>query len=300
MKIQNNKIKILIFAMLFLAIFIFPQTLSATHIDGTYGDFANPAAIGIGDGDQFLILATTAFTSDGLATFEGNLGLIGAAAFTAVVCANFGTSGGRMYTNDVRATPVGCKTEVGTLAADQALLTSAVADFDSAYTAIRGPAYNQTFAAIDMYLHGTFGRGVYKYTGAPSMSQGITLRGSSTDIWLFQVTGAKTQAAAANMVLKNDAGTIGGANGPQAKNILWAVDGACSQGANSKFIGVVMCTGAFSTGTGSTYVGRAYTRGAVTTIPTSNFSIPASSSPPSGTTIQPMLITKAQIVNFPN
>jgi hypothetical protein len=169
-----------------------------------------------------------------------------------------------MYTITAPATPVGCITTPGTVTADNAKLSAATADFSAAYADARNQTiypYDEIAGAINIGI-GVKGRGVYRYTGATSMDTSLVLRGSSTDIWIFQINGAKTQAAAIDMVLQNEAGVVDGANGPQAKNIFWAIDGAPSQGANSHFVGVVMATGALALGAGSTFVGRGFSDGA--------------------------------------
>jgi hypothetical protein len=253
----------------FLAIFLFPQNVSA------YGPYANPAPVNIGSAVDFAVIGKTAITSDNLTTYGGNIGVspTAAAALTGVTCANM--TAGRMYTITAPATPVGCITTAGTVTADNAKLSAATADFTAAYLDARNQTthpFDITSGAINIGI-GVKGRGIYNYSGATSMDTSLVLRGSDTDIWIFQINGAKTQAAAINMVLQNEAGVVDGANGPQAKNIFWAVDGAPSQGAGTHFVGVVMSTGAIAVGAGSTYLGRAFSDGAVSAA-TSDFSAP--------------------------
>jgi hypothetical protein len=256
-------------ALFFLALSLFPQNVSA------YGPWDNPAPVDIGTADDFLVIGKTAITGDLLSTFKGNIGVspTAAAGLTLVTCANM--IAGRMYTITAPATPVGCITTAGTVVADNVKLSAAIADFDAAYLDARNQTthpYDETLGAVNISGAGVKGRGVYNYTGATSMATGLILRGSSTDIWVFQIEGAKTQAAAAQMVLQNEAGVVDGANGPQASNIFWAINGAPSQGAGSHFVGVVISTGAISVGAGSTYSGRAFSNGAVTSA-TSDFYI---------------------------
>jgi hypothetical protein len=255
----------------FVALSLFPQNVSA------YGPHDNPAPLDIGSAADFIVIGKTAITMDSLTTFGGNIGVSPAAAagITGVTCANM--TAGRMYTITAPAGPVGCITTPGTVTADNAKLSAATADFGAAYADARNQTiypYDETAGAINIGI-GVKGRGVYRYTGATSMDTSLVLRGSSTDIWIFQINGAKTQAAAIDMVLQNEAGVVNGANGPQAKNIFWAIDGAPSQGAGSHFVGVVMATGALSVGAGSTFVGRGFSNGAASAA-TSDFSnVPA-------------------------
>ncbi|MFT5036571.1 MAG: hypothetical protein ACI9VM_000133 [Candidatus Azotimanducaceae bacterium] len=252
----------------FFAFSLFPQNVSA------YGPWDNPAPVDIGSAADFIAIGKTAITGDNLTTFGGNIGVspTGAAGLTLVTCANM--TAGRMHTITAPATPVGCITTPGTVAADNAKLSAANVDSGAAYLDAINQAthpYDETAAAINITAAGVKGRGIYNYTGATSMATGLILRGSSTDIWIFQINGAKTQAAQAKMVLQNEAGEVDGANGPLAKNIIWAINGAPSQGAGTRFVGTVISTGAISVGAGSTYVGRAFSDGTVSAA-TSDFS----------------------------
>jgi hypothetical protein len=302
MEIQNNKNKILIFAMLFLAIFIFPQNVSARA--SSYGLYLNPADVDIGDGINFILFSKAGITSTS-STFEGNIGVSPAGAATMVgvtSCAAFVNGApDRMYTITAAATPVGCVTTPGTVTADNALMNSVKTDTDAAYADARNLATHPANEAVAGAggMTGEYGRGVYTYGGATSVGALITIKGSGSDIFIFAITGAYTQPVAGSFQLKNDSDVIGGANGPHPENIFWAIDGAISVATNINFVGTVMATGAMPLAAGVDFSGRAFTNGSIT-VPTTTVSMPASSSPPSGTTIQPMLITKAQIVNFPN
>jgi hypothetical protein len=256
--------------ILFFSFSLFPQNVSA------YGPYDNPAPVDIGSAIDFTVIGKTGITSDNLTTFGGNIGVspAAAAALTSVTCANM--TAGRMYTITAPASPTGCITTASTTSADNAKLSAATADFGAAYIDARNQAthpYDETAGAINIGI-GVKGRGIYRYTGATSMDTDLVLRGSSTDIWIFQINGEKTQAATVNVVLQNEAGVVDGANGPRARNIFWAVDGAANQGANTHFVGVVMATGALALGSGSTFVGRGFSDGTVS-VATSAFSTPA-------------------------
>ncbi|MFT7506930.1 MAG: hypothetical protein ACI92I_000066 [Acidimicrobiales bacterium] len=275
-------------AIFFFSFSLFPQNVSA------YGSYANPDPVDIGTADDFTVIGKTGITSDLLTTYGGNIGVSpsAAATLTDVTCANM--TAGRMYTITAPTSPVGCITTASTSVADIAKLSAATDDFDAAYLDARNQSthpYDITSGAIDIGI-GVKGRGIYNYTGAVSMDTNLVLRGSDTDIWIFQVTGAKTQAAGINMVLQNEAGVENGANGPRAGNIFWAIDGAPSQGAPSHFVGVVMSTGAITLGAGATYVGRAFSDGTVS-VDTSDFSTPADLE-------QSTLVTVGQTISSPS
>jgi hypothetical protein len=271
----------------FLTIFIFPQSASA------FGPYANPAPVDIGTASDFIVIGKTAVTSDNVSTFGGNIGVspTAAAALTGVVCANM--TEGRMHTITAPAGPTGCITTAGTQSADITKLSTATTDFDAAYTDARNQTthpFDITTGAVDMAAWGVKGRGIYQYTGAPSMATGLILRGSSTDIWIFQINWAKTQAANALMVLQNEAGVVDWPNWPQAKNIFWAIDGAASQGANTNFIGVLMTSGAIGMAGWSTFNGRAFATTTVTPVTTTIY-IAADVADQATVTLAPQTVT---------
>jgi hypothetical protein len=267
-------------AIFFLASCIFPQTVSA------WGPYANPTGVNIGSGNDFILFSKAGITDDLLSTFRGNIGVSPAAAATLVgiPCANI--TEGRLYTITAPLTPVGCITTAATLAADNAKLNAVQLDFDAAYVDARSlvthPA-NVTIGAATG-LTGTYGRGVYAFGGAVSTGEVINLRGSSSDIFIFQITGAYTQPVAGQMQLMNNAGVINGINSPLATNIFWAIDGAVSTAANTTFIGTVLSTGAFSLGDGADYNGRAFSNGLMTSASAEVYVTPVPPAPPARST----------------
>jgi hypothetical protein len=265
---EHFKNKILIFAMFFFTIFIFPQNVYA------YGSYTNPAPVYIGPADEFILFSKAGITDNSLSTIGGNVGISPAAAATMVgiTCDQIT---GRMYTITAPATPVGCITTSATVTDDNSKLNAVKTEMLAAYTDARDPVTHpadETVAAA-AGLTGTYGRGVYKFGGAVSVGEVITIRGSTSDVFIFQITGAYTQPVAGQMQLMNDVGVIDGVDGPQPRNIFWTVDGAVSTAAGTSFIGTIITTGAFSLGAGASLNGRALANGAITTT-TNNISIP--------------------------
>jgi len=117
----------------------------------------------------------------------------------------------------------------------------------SANAASRAPDFTDALGPI-------FFPGVYDFTSADiSMSTDITLQGSATDVWIFQITGNLSQAAATTVFLGS----------AKAKNVFWVVGGATTIGADATFEGILMSTGAITLGAGATANGRLITEAAV-------------------------------------
>jgi len=104
--------------------------------------------------------------------------------------------------------------------------------------------------------------GVYKFTGAVGLAGVLTFRGGATDVFIIQIVGAFTTAAAASMVLEN---------GAKAENIYFQITGALTNGATTKLKGVYLIEAAVTLGAsslvdGSVFGQAAFTMGASTTI----------------------------------
>ena len=101
--------------------------------------------------------------------------------------------------------------------------------------------------------------GVHTNAAAIANSGTVTLDGDSDPnaVFIFQVGGALTFAAATNVILTD---------GTQAKNVFWQVNGAATIGAGSQFAGTLLTAAAIDIGADSTFNGRALAKtGAVTT-----------------------------------
>ena len=117
----------------------------------------------------------------------------------------------------------------------------------------RSPSNNTNVGAGE--LGGTnFVPGLYKWTRAASITTNMSLQGGPTDVWIFQVAGALTQAAATTITLN------GGAN---PANIFWQVGGATTIGAGAHFPGTVLSSGVIVAGAGAVVTGRLFSQATV-------------------------------------
>jgi hypothetical protein len=137
-------------------------------------------------------------------------------------------------------------------------MTTAVSDMQTAYTDAAGrvsPDYTELHAGD--VTGQTLTRGLYKWgTGLLISGGGVTISGSSTDVWIFQI--------AQDLVLANSAiVTLSG--GAQASNIFWQVAGQVTLGTTAEMKGIILCQTQIAMGTGASLDGRALAQTAVTT-----------------------------------
>ncbi|KAJ7678173.1 antifreeze protein [Mycena polygramma] len=123
-------------------------------------------------------------------------------------------------------------------------LTVAVADMGTAYTDATGRV-NPTFNNLASGAIGglVLPPGLYKWSTAVSIAGDVTIAGSATDTWIFQVAGTMSIAAGKKMVL---------ANGALAKNIVWVVASSVTAGAGAHIEGVILGKTSITLQTGAT------------------------------------------------
>lgn len=203
---------------------------------------------------NFVILAKTEVTTTGTTAVTGDIGLSPAAAsfitgftLTLDLSGTFSTSSlvtGKIYAADYTSpTP----TYVGT----------AVSDMQTAYTDAAGrttPDFTD-LGAGDI-TGKTLTPGLYKWgTGVTISAGGVTISGSATDVWIFQIAGDLTVANAAIVTLSG---------GAQASNIFWQVAGQVTIGTTAQMKGIILCQTQIALNTGASLNGRALAQTAVT------------------------------------
>ena len=205
----------------------------------------NPVNLGIA-GD-FAILSKTGITDVYKSTITGDVGsspITGAAILvrcTEVV--------GTIYTVDA-AGPLPCSVTNATR------LTTAIGDMQTAYTDAAGRT-NPDFLNLGAGNIGgkTLTPGLYKWTSALNIPTDITISGSPTDVFIFQVAGTLKLSSAVRMTLTG---------GVQAKNIFWVVSDAVTCGTTSHFEGNILGMTGINLQTGATINGRMLAQTAVT------------------------------------
>ncbi|MDZ7622836.1 MAG: ice-binding family protein [Ignavibacteriaceae bacterium] len=215
---------------------------------------SSPAPVDLGTAGNFVVLAKTGISTTGTTAIVGDLGISPAAA-TAITgfdlildpSGTFSTSTlvtGKIYAADYTApTPT--------------MLTVAVGDMETAYTDAAGrpnPDYTELYSGD---LTGqTLTRGLYKWgTGVLVSAGGVTISGTASDVWIFQI--------AQGLILANGA-TITLQGGAQASNIFWQVAGNVTLGTSSHFKGIILCQTAIVMQNGAAFDGKALAQTAVT------------------------------------
>lgn len=228
---------------------------------GVVGTVCSGAScVNLGTAGKYAILAQTAVSTVPNSVVTGNVGLSPAARgfltgwslITEPTDTSFGSAQvtGRLFAAD----NVG-----GTTAAD---LTTAVGDMGTAYTTAAGMPLaggGLTTACPNAGIFGgqTIVAGVYKCTPAVGIAAGtnLTLNGTATDVWVFQLAGGYTQAAATQVILTG---------GALPKNVFWVSAATVSVGATAVMQGVILSQTNIVMGTGATEKGRLLAQTAVT------------------------------------
>jgi hypothetical protein len=209
--------------------------------------------VNLGSTTNFSILAKSGITTTGTTAILGNIGVSPIAAtamtgFSLVKDSSNQFSTSSLVTGNVYAADYAAPTPT--------MMTTAISDMETAYNNASGRT-NPDFVDLGAGQMGglTLAPGLYHWGTAVLISTDVTLNGTSSDVWVFQITGALTMAAAVHVNL------IGGA---KANNVFWAVSGAVTVGAASVFNGNILGKTGITLGTGSTLNGRAFAQTAVT------------------------------------
>lgn len=115
----------------------------------------------------------------------------------------------------------------------QNYLSMAREDLIAAYKNVAGRATDKD--KMDAYKGDLGGKilpaGTYRFSSGASIPTDMTLEGTDSDVFLFQIDGDLNLAANARMVLSG---------GVQAKNVYWQISGRVILGSNSVAIGTFM------------------------------------------------------------
>jgi hypothetical protein len=201
-------------------------------------------AVNLGASGNYVILAKTAITNVPASVITGDLGISPAAAsyitgFSITKATGYATSAqvtGKIYAADmVSPTPIN--------------LTTAVNNMITAYTDAAGRPFPDFSELGTGNIGGkTLTPGLYKWTNSVTMPSNVTISGSDTDIWIFQIAGNLSMSTAVHITLTG---------GALAKNIFWQVAGTVTLGATSHFEGIILSKTGITFQTGASLNGRA-------------------------------------------
>jgi hypothetical protein len=215
---------------------------------------SSPEPVNLGTAGDFVILAKTGISNTGTTQITGDIGVSPVAAtyitgFGLIADASntFSTSSlinGKVYAADY-ATPTPTK------------MTTAVGDMQTAYTDAAGrklPDYTELYTGD---LTGkTLTHGLYNWsTGVTVDAAGVTISGTSSDVWIFQIAQNLTVANGAIVTLSG---------GALASNVFWQVAGQVALGTTAAMQGIILCQTGIAISTGASLNGRALAQTAVT------------------------------------
>ncbi len=210
------------------------------------------APVTLGAAGNFVILAKSGISTVPTSAITGNIGVspidsTGITGFSLTMDATnqFGTSSqltGKAYASDYTSpTPSN--------------LTTAISNMETAYVDAAGRAANYTELYAGDLSGKTLTPGVYKWGTGISANTNVTFNGSSTDVWILQVSDGITIASGVNIILSG---------GAQASNIIWQAADTVTIGTGAHFEGTILAMTNISLGTNASINGRLYAQTAVT------------------------------------
>ena len=210
--------------------------------------FIGQAPVYLGAARRFAILTKSGITDVPPSAINGDAGaspITGAAIH--LTCAEMAT--GIIYSVNA-AGPLPCSVTA------PLLLTTAVGDMEAAYTDAAGRTLPNHINLGAGHIGGlTLAPGLYKWTTGVSISTDVTLWGGTDAVWIFQIAGTLTQAAATRVIL---------AGGARPKNIFWQASGAVAIGTTAHFEGDILAKKYIAMKTGASANGRLLAQTAVT------------------------------------
>jgi len=208
-------------------------------------------AVNLGAAGGFVILAKSGISTVPTSAITGNLGISPAAA-TAITGFSLTADATNVFSTSPQV--------IGQVfAADHAVpspsnLTTAVGDMELAFTDAAGRAPGVTELGAGNVGGLTLAPGVYKWGTGLLIPTDVTLAGTATDVWVFQIAQDLTVSGGARVLLTG---------GALASNVFWQVAGLVDLGPAAHGEGVVLTQTAVTLATGASFNGRLLAQTAV-------------------------------------
>jgi hypothetical protein len=220
--------------------------------DVTTRDAGAALIVDLGTASQFVILAETGISTVSPSVITGDLGLSPAAAtyvtgFSPTLGASGAFSTSSQVTGKIYAADYASPTPT--------MLTTAIGDMGAAFTAAAGRAPDVTGLGAGSIGGKTLPAGVYRWGTGLLMATDVTLAGSATDVWIFQIAKNLTVSDGAHLVLSG---------GALPENVFWQVSGNVSLGTTVQFDGTILSQTGITLNTGASITGRLLAQTAVT------------------------------------
>jgi hypothetical protein len=218
----------------------------------TGGTISGLTAVNLGTAGNFAILAKTEVTTTGTTHINGDIGISPAAATFITGFALILPAGGAFSTSSLVTGNIYAPTYASPTPAN---MTTAISNMETAYTDAAGRTLPDFTELYTGNIGGkTLVPGLYKWSTTVLVPSSITISGSATDVWIFQISKDLTVSNAVNVTLSG---------GALAKNIFWQVAGIASMGTTSHFEGNILCKTGITFKTGASMNGRALAQTAV-------------------------------------
>ena len=210
--------------------------------------------VNLGTAGNFVILAKSGISTVPPADITGNLGVspIAASAITGFSLTMHSTN---VYSTSAQVT--GKVYAANYSVPTPSKMTTAIGDMQTAFTDAASRAPNFTELGAGNIGGMTLAPGVYKWGTGVLIPTSVTLSGSSSGVWIFQIAQGLTMATSTQIILKG---------GALPKNIFWQVGEGVSIGTDAHIEGIVLAKTAITLGTEATANGRLLSQTAVTLI----------------------------------
>lgn len=205
----------------------------------------------LGTSGDFVILSKSGISSVPTSAIVGDIGVSPAAA---TYITGFSLAADATNTFSTSPQVVGKVYAANYADPTPALLTAAVSDMERAFTDAGGRAPDETELGAGNIGGMTLEPGVYKWGTGLLIPTDVTLSGSATDVWIFQIAQDLTVESGARVLLSG---------GAQADNIFWQVSGLVDIGTTAHVEGNVVTSTSLSMRSGATLNGRLLAQTAV-------------------------------------
>ena len=233
-----------IFGLIILILFLSPSI-----------NAAGPLPVNLGSAGNYAILTKSGISTTGTTSIVGDIGVspISSTAMTGFGLIldpsnQFATSSlvnGKAYAADYSpSTPT--------------KMTTAISDMQTAYADAAGRTNPKATELGAGNIGGmTLAPGLYKWSTGVTIPTSVTLSGSQSDVWIFQIAQTLNVGSGTIVALKG---------GAQAQNIFWQVAGQATLGTTSDVKGIILSKTAIVMNSGAKLNGRALAQTAVTLI----------------------------------
>jgi hypothetical protein len=207
--------------------------------------------VSLGTAGNFAILAKSGISTVPTSAITGNIGVSPAAA-TYITGFSLTADSTHVFASSLQVTG-------RVYAADYAPptpsnMTTAVGDMEAAFSDAAARAPDVTGLGAGNIGGMTLAPGVYRWVTGLLIAADVTLTGSATDVWIFQIGQDLTMSSAAKVLL---------AGGAQPRNVFWQVAGRVDLGTAAHCEGVVLTRTSATLRTGASIHGRLLAQTAV-------------------------------------